>query len=87
MGRGTYGLRYVVDNDSAVGIAVVHGCERFVAFLPGGVPYLELDGCGVVEGDGLGKECGADGGFSVVIELVLQRSRCQMRTYELCKGW
>lgn len=68
----TYGLRYVIDDDGAVGVTVIHGCEGLVAFLAGRVPYLELDGGGVVEGDGLGEEGGADGGFSVVVELVLE---------------
>lgn len=67
----TYSLCYVIDDDGAVGVTVVHGRERLVAFLAGGVPYFELDGCGVVEGDGLSEEGGADGGFSVVVELVL----------------
>lgn len=68
-----YGLRYIINDDSAVGVSVVHGCEGLVSFLTGGVPYLEFDGCGVVEGDGLGEEGGADGGLSVVIELILRR--------------
>lgn len=68
----TYGLRYVIDDDGAVGVAVIHGCKGFVAFLAGRVPYLEFDGGGVVEGDGLREEGGADGGFSVVVELVLE---------------
>ena len=78
-GRGeeTYGLCDVVDYYGAVCVTVVHGCEGFVAFLAGCVPYFEFDGCGVVEGDGLGEEGGADGGFSVVIELILKWERCQ----------
>lgn len=28
----------VVNYDGAVGVAVVHGCERLVAFLAGGIP-------------------------------------------------
>ena len=63
----------VIDDDGAVGVAVVHWGEGFVALLPCCVPYFEFDGCGVVEGDGLGEEGGADGGFSVVVELVLVR--------------
>ena len=70
----TYGLRDIVDDYSAVGIPIVHGRERLVSFLPGSVPYLELDCRGFVEGDGLGEEGGADCGFPVVIELVLQPS-------------
>ena len=66
-----HGLGDVVDDDGAVGVAVVHGGQRLVPLLPRRVPYLELDGGGVVEGDGLREEGGADGGFSVVVELVL----------------
>jgi len=63
----------VVDNNGAVGVAIVHGRERLVALLAGRVPDLKLD-CGVlVERDGLGEESGADGGFSERVELVLGR--------------
>jgi hypothetical protein len=63
----------IIDDDGAVCVAVVHGGERLVALLAGRVPDLELDGCVLIEGDGLGEEGGADGGFSVVVELVLTR--------------
>lgn len=66
-----YGLCDVVDDDGAVCVAVVHGRQRLVALLAGGIPYLELDCCVLVEGNGLGEEGGADGRFSVVVELVL----------------
>ena len=63
----------VVDNNGAVGVAIVHGRERLVALLAGRVPDLKLD-CGVlVERDGLGEERGADGGFSERVEWVLGR--------------
>jgi hypothetical protein len=39
-----------------------------------GIPDLELDGSCVIEGDCLGEESGADGGFPVVIELVLDET-------------
>ena len=67
----TYGLCDVVDDDGAVGVAVVHGGERLVALLAGRVPDLELDGCGFVEGDGLGEEGGANRRLPIVVELVL----------------
>ena len=70
-GRETYGLRDIVDYDGTVCIPIVHGCQRLVSFLTGCIPDFEFDGCGVVEGDGLGEEGGADGGFAVVVELVL----------------
>ncbi len=59
--RETYSLCDVVNDNCAVGIAVVHGCERLVTFLACSVPNLELDGCGFVERDCLGEEGGADG--------------------------
>jgi hypothetical protein len=61
----------IVYDDGAVGVAVVHGSQRLVSLLARGVPYLELDGCGIIEGDCLGEEGGANGGFSIIIELVL----------------
>lgn len=67
-----YCLCNIVDNDCTVGISVVHGSERLVAFLSCRVPYFELYGGGVVEGNGLGEEGGADGGLPVIIELVLR---------------
>ena len=51
----------VVDDDGAVCVAVVHGRQRLVAFLTGGIPDFELDCCVLVEGDGLSEESGADG--------------------------
>lgn len=57
----SYGLSNVVDYNSAVCVAVVHGGQGFVALLTCGIPNLELDGSCVIEGDGLGKEGGADG--------------------------
>lgn len=72
-GMNAYGLRYIIHDDGAVGVSVVHGCEGLVSFLARGIPYFKFDGCGVVEGDGLGEEGGADGGLSVVIELILRR--------------
>lgn len=71
---GAYSLSNVVDYDGAVGIAVVHGSQRLVALLTCGIPDLELDGSRVIEGDCLGEESGADGGFPVVIELVLDET-------------
>lgn len=57
----SYGLSNVVDYNSAVCVAVVHGGQGLVALLTCGVPNLELDGSCVIEGDGLGKEGGTDG--------------------------
>lgn len=70
----TYSLCNVVYYNGAVGVPVVHGRERLVTLLPGGVPDLKLDCGGLVKGDGLGEECGADGGFPVVVKLVLPMS-------------
>ena len=69
--RETYGLCDVVYDYGAVCVSVVHGRERLVALLAGGIPDLELDRGVFIEGDGLGEEGGADGGFPVVVELVL----------------
>ena len=70
----TYGLCDVVYDDGAVGVSVIHGCKGLVALLAGGVPDLELDCGGFIEGDGLGEEGSADGRLSVVVELVLPNS-------------
>ena len=69
----------VVYDDGAVCVSVVHWRQRLVALLSRGIPDLELDRCLLVEGDGLGEERGADGGFSVVVELVLDESQHQRR--------
>lgn len=78
----------IVDDDGAVGVAVVHGSQRLVSLLTCRVPDLKLDrGC-VIEGDGLGEEGGADGGFSVVVELVLQKEECEYEAGRVCwRGW
>lgn len=59
--KETYSLCDVVNDNGAVGITVVHRCERLVAFLACSVPNLKLDGCGFVESDCLGEEGSADG--------------------------
>lgn len=61
----------VVDDYRAVGVTVVHGCKRLVALLPSRIPDLKLDGGVLIEGNRLGKESGADGGFSVRVKLIL----------------
>ena len=76
----------VVNDNGAVGVAVVHGCERLVAFLACSVPDLELDGCGFVESDGLSEESGADGGFAVVVELVLCKASANAPEHVLRRG-
>jgi hypothetical protein len=75
----TYSLCNVVDYDSTVGISVVHGRERLIALLTSRVPDLKLDRRVLVEGNGLGEEGGADGGFSVVVELVLDKAQHERR--------
>lgn len=47
--RRAYGLSDIVDNDGAVGVAVIHGGQRLVSLLASGVPYFELDGRVFVE--------------------------------------
>lgn len=67
----TYSLCYVVNNNGAVGITVVHGRKRLVALLSCSIPYLELDGSIIIQGDRLGEERSADGRLAVIIELIL----------------
>lgn len=67
----TYSLCDVVDYYCAVRIPVVHGRQRLVALLPGSVPDFKFDCRVLVEGDGLCEEGGANGRFSVRVELVL----------------
>lgn len=67
----THRLCYIIDHHCAVCVSVVHGRQRFVSLLARGIPDLELY-CGLlIEGNRLREEGGADGGFSVVVELVL----------------
>ena len=61
----------VVDHNGAVGVPVVHGSKRLVPLLTRRIPDLKFDGCGFVEGYGLGEEGSADGGLPVIIELIL----------------
>jgi len=64
----------VVNYDSAVCVAVVHGSQGLVAFLTCGIPDLELDSGCVIKSDRLGEESSADGGFPVVVELILDEA-------------
>lgn len=70
-----YRLCDIVDYYRAVCVSVVHGRQRLVALLPCCVPNLKLDRCLLIEGNRLCQECGADGGFSVVVELILYRGQ------------
>lgn len=55
-----YSLCDIVDNDGAVGVSVIHGCQRLVSLLTSGIPYLKFD-CGVlVQRYSLSQESGAD---------------------------
>lgn len=69
--HNTYRLCDVVDDYGAVCIAVVHGGKRLVALLACRIPDLKLDRCVLIQGDGLGKEGGANRRLPVIIELVL----------------
>lgn len=73
--KKTHRLSDIVDNNGAVCISVVHGRERLVSLLAGGIPYLEFNGCIFVKRDGLCEECSADCGFSIIVELVLGKRR------------
>jgi hypothetical protein len=70
----TYGLRDIVYNNGTVGISVVHGSQRLVSLLAGGIPNLELDRRVLIEGDGLSEESRSNGGFSEGVELILTAS-------------
>ena len=74
MSGKTHGLSNVVYYNGAVCVAVVHGCQGLVAFLSGGIPYFKLDGCGVIEGNGLGEKGGTDSRFTVIVKLVLDKA-------------
>jgi len=69
-------MGYVVDYHSAIRVTIVHWRKGFIPLLPRRIPDFEFHGRLLVEGDGLGEEGGADGGFSVVVELVLWLSLC-----------
>ena len=45
-----YSLRNIIDDNSAVGISVVHWRKGLVSFLSSCIPYLKLDGCSIIEG-------------------------------------
>lgn len=67
-GLGRY---YLVDDDGAVCVAIVYGCDCIVLLLAGGVPDGQLDLLVVVpELDIFFQVACIDGGFLIVIELV-----------------
>ena len=57
----THSLSNVIDDNSAVGVPVVHRRQGLVSFLPGGIPYFEFHRRILVKRDGLCKESSADG--------------------------
>lgn len=66
-----YSLCDVINDHGAVGISVVHRSKRLVSLLASGIPYLELHGGVLIEGDGLSEESGTDSGFPKRVELIL----------------
>lgn len=66
-------LRDVVDDQRGLGIAVVHGRQAGEALLARRVPDFEFDGAGG-ELAFLGEEGGADGGFFVGLEVVVDET-------------
>lgn len=56
----TYSLGDIIDNNGAVGVAIVHGGQRFISLLASGVPDFEFDRGVLVERYGLRQEGGAD---------------------------
>jgi len=80
-------LSDIIYDHRAVGVAVVHGCQRLVTLLACRVPYLELDCRCFIECDGLGEEGGADGRFSIVVELILKRRLSVSELYEIMLWW
>lgn len=61
----------VIDNHSAVGVAIVHRSQRLIALLASSIPDFELDCGGIIEGDSLCQEGGSDSRLAIIIELVL----------------
>lgn len=50
----TYSLCDIIYDNGAVCVSIVHGGERLVALLAGGIPDLKLNRGGFIEGNGLG---------------------------------
>jgi len=61
----------VINHNGAVGVSIVHGSQRLVSFLAGGIPDFEFDCRVFVQRDGLCQEGGANRRLSVVIKLIL----------------
>lgn len=80
----TYSLSDIINDNGAVGIAIVHGGQRLVPLLAGRIPNLEFDGRVFIEGDGLCQESRADSGFPVRVELVLDGQPSSERREEYC---
>lgn len=69
--KGSYSLGDVINHNGAVGVSIVHGSQRLVSLLAGGIPDFELDCRVFVQRDGLCQEGGANRRLSVVIKLIL----------------
>ena len=61
----------VIDDHSAVGVAIVHRGQRLIALLASSIPDFKLDCGGIIEGDGLCQEGSSDSRLAIIIELVL----------------
>jgi hypothetical protein len=75
--RMTYRLRNIIYDHRAVGVAVVHGRQRFVAFLASSIPDLELDGRTLIKRNRLRQESSTDRGFAEGVELILAHGKLQ----------
>ena len=72
------GLGEVVDDESGLGIALVHRGQGGESLLAGCVPDLKLDGSRWQVAF-LGEEGGADGGLLVFLEVVVYESEDERR--------
>ena len=55
-----YGLGDIIDNNGAVGITIIHGGQRLISLLPGGIPYLKFDCRTFIERYCLSEESGSN---------------------------
>ena len=76
-------FRAIVDDERGLRVAVVHGCQTGEALLALGIPDLEFYGAGG-ELAFLGEEGGADGGFFVGLEVVVDEAEDEGGLDERC---
>ena len=67
-----HGFGYIIHNNCAIRVSIVHRRKGLISLLSRGIPYLKFDLCVIIEVDDLSEEGSSYRGFPMVIECFLE---------------